>query len=287
MPEDESQTKDRASPKLEFPDADVEIVIPPTQGKKEPLQPGQPKSPDWKVLERAKARTPEHLWNQYCGPITRYWPEHERNMVKDAALKILGSEFAECIEGDGLKGHAKHKTIYPVYGGIGDLIIALVKYAHFAILVNLPYLPPDLKRGMVIKEFDEHFRVVAALARRGGVKEEDIQSTYQQWRWKISAAVVKGKITAYWDMEIENEIYPGKWQAPKAAPHVVAARVFAEVFIAHLPPKTPSLRIAEWVNIILKSLGREPASVSGLRSYIKEERHKIAQLPESKEVAIE
>ena len=98
----------------------------------------------WKVLRRAEAKNPagtERLFNRYCQPITRSWDDHERELTKEAALKIFDSEFSSYVEEDGLKGHARHKKTYPV--DVGNLIIALIKYAHFDRLVNLGKLVKD------------------------------------------------------------------------------------------------------------------------------------------------
>jgi len=60
---------------------------------------------DWKPIkiktkEQAKA---ERLFHQYCYPKPPGWEDREWEILKEAALKILSSEFAEFIEENGLK----------------------------------------------------------------------------------------------------------------------------------------------------------------------------------------
>ncbi|MBM4302531.1 MAG: hypothetical protein FJ121_13590 [Deltaproteobacteria bacterium] len=136
----------------------------------------------WKALKRAKAKKQteaERLFHQYCDPKPPGWEDREWEILKEAALKILSSEFAEFIEENGLKGHPLHKKIYQA--DVGQLIIALVEYAHFNRIINLPYLPPDVISAEIIKEFDEHFRWVSEILQIAGVR--NIADSWCPKRW--------------------------------------------------------------------------------------------------------
>lgn len=234
---------------------------------------------DWKPIkiktkEQAKA---EKLFHQYCYPITQSWEDRDREILKEAAIKILGSEFSEFIEENGLKGHALHKKIH--HTDVGQLIIALVEYAHFNRLVNLPYLPPDFVRREITKEFDEHFRWVSEILQIAGVRKDGIKTQGQKWRKEIQVAA--GKFPTYWREAISKKIWPGSiFVPPKQKPHVFAAYVFADVFVGYVP-KVPTGRMVEWVNIILKSLGRPPVSKSSLNAYISISKKQQPKIPMS------
>jgi hypothetical protein len=223
----------------------------------------------WKALERAKAKTQteaERLFSKYCLPITQSWDDHERNILKEAALKILSSEFAEFIEENGLKGHRLHKKIY--HTDIGNLIIDLAQYAHFNLLVNLPYFPRDIKRGIILKEFDERFNELCEILLVGGVGIDRFKKESQKCRKKLSARAAAGKISPYWRQAVDEKIWPGHSYVPKKQqPRLFAACRFADVFLGYVP-KVPTDRIVGWVNIILESLGRHTVSKSSLNAYI-------------------
>lgn len=255
MAEDESQTKEATK---------INIVITCSQEEKEPPHPDQHMSAGWKTLDKIKAKKAERLFHQYCYPKTRSWEDRDRDILKEAALKILSSEFSEFIEENGLRGHAGHKKIH--HTDVGALIIDLVEYAHFNRLVNLPYASLDFIRGGITKEFDEHFRWVSEILQLAGVRKNVIQKKGQEWRKKLQVAA--GKITPYWHEAISEKIWPGHRYAPKKQkPHVFAAHVFADVFLGYVP-QVPTDRLVEWVNIILKSLGRPTVSKSKLHVYI-------------------
>lgn len=228
----------------------------------------------WKVItiktkEQAKA---ERLFNQYCYPGAWFWKYPE---WKQAALDILS---ADIIEENALTGHLGHKKIYPV--ALGDLITDLVQ-RHFDYDVNLPSgqvshrLEGPLEKE-IVSEFDDHFRFVAAIARLGGIRSDLIQNIWDDWRKQVSTQVAKGKISPRWRQVIMDEIFPG-YAAPKKI-----AYAFADIFLRYVPnevPEVPPARIAQWVHVTLKSLGRRPVDDSVLREYVSNERQRISQLP--------
>jgi len=229
-----------------------------------------------KTKEQAKA---EQLFHQYCCPKTPGWEDREWEIFKEAALKILSSEFAEFIEENGLKGHALHKKIYQA--DVGQLIIALVEYAHFNRIVNLPYFPPDVIRAEITKEFDEHFRWVSEILQIAGVRKDGIQRKGQEWRKKLSAQVVAGKFPTYWREAIWEKLWPRRGNVPKKqSTHILAAQAFADVFVGYVP-EVPTGRMVEWVNIILKSLGRATVSKSSLNAYISISKKQQPKIPMS------
>jgi hypothetical protein len=261
------ETRDKQT--KESPEVSFNVVVHSSQEEDAPPKHHR-QGDSWKALERVKAKKEkepskaEQLFNQYCYPITQFWPEHERNIMKEASLKILSSEFAECIEGNGLKGHTRHNKIY--HTDVGNLIIALVKYAHFHPLVDLPYLPRDLMRGQITKEFDEHFFWVSEMLQLAGERKDVIQRKGREWREKIQAAAVE--FPPYWREIIWDKIWPGRGYVPKKQkPHMFAACKFADVFVGYVP-KAPPARITKWVNIILTSLERPTVSESKLNDYI-------------------
>ncbi len=92
------------------------------------------------------------LFNQYCHPNSHHWKSQTE---KQAALAMLGSG----IFGDNLlKGHAKHKTTYPV--NLGSLIYELVNvHGGYSYVPPISYVKED-----IIGEFDHHFSYVSAIA---------------------------------------------------------------------------------------------------------------------------
>lgn len=224
--------------------------------------------PKWKTIkikpkEQVEA---ERLFKQYCYPKIIIWDDHERDLVKEAALEILSSEFATCIKDDGLKGHAGHKKVYSV--DLGDLIIHLVRYAHYDLHVNRPYLPLDIQRGTILKAFDKLFTETCEILREGGVRLDRFIKVGGECRKKLSAQAAEGKISPYWRESIDEKIYPGhKYNPNRRSPHMFAACRFADVFLGFIP-QAPTARIVEWVNIILKALGRPTVSKSNLNDYI-------------------
>ena len=68
-----------------------------------------------------------------------------------------------------------------------------------------------------------------------------------------------------------GEIFPG-YPAPKKI-----AYAFADIFLRYVP-QAPRDRMAEWVNVTLKSLGRSAVSNSSLSDYIKEHQQ-ISPMP--------
>jgi hypothetical protein len=222
-----------------------------------------------RVIERTKAKkqtNAEQLYDKYCFPLTAPWEDRERIIMKKAALKILGSEFSEFIVENGLKGHARHKKIY--HADVGRLIIDLVEYAHFNHLVNLTYAPPDIKRGSIIKKFDEHWCWVSEMLLQAGVRKDGVEGKGKEWRKIILNAAEE--FPPYWREAIEEKVWPGRRYGPqqrKPKPHVFAAHVFTDVFLGYVP-EVPTGRIVDWVNIILKSLGRPTVSKSSLNTYI-------------------
>jgi hypothetical protein len=228
--------------------------------------------PKWKTIEiKPKEQVEaERLFNQYCYPITRSWDVQERDFVKEAAVQILSSEFASCIKDEGLKGHAGRKNVYPV--DLGHLIIHLVKYAHYERLVNLPYLPLDIQRGTILKEFDKLFTEICEILQEGGVRLDRFKKVGQECRKKLSARAAEGKISPYWRESVDEKIYPGHKYIPnRQAPHMFAACRFADVFLGFIP-QAPTARIVEWVNIILTALSRPTVSKSSLNDYISNSR---------------
>ena len=258
MAEDESQTREEAP--------EINIVITCSQEEKDPPQSDQHRSAGWKSLDKIKTKKAERLFHQYCDPKPPGWEDREWEILKEAALKILSSEFSEFIEENGLKGHPLHKKIYQA--DVGQLIIALVEYAHFNRIVNLPFFPPDVIRAEIIKEFDEHFRWVSEILQIAGVRKDGIQSKRQEWRKQLSTQVVAGKFPTYWREDIWEKIWPGHGNVPKKqSPRILAAQAFVDVFVGYVPD-VPTDRMVDWVNIILKSLGRPTVGKSSLNAYI-------------------
>lgn len=180
---------------------------------------------------------------------TNYFPE-----FKDEALAILRTGI---IGEDGLEGH---KETYLV--NQRDLIFALIdidfKYR------DISYFPQD-----IIKIFDYHFDSMVQFARLSGVTEKqikDIRDRLQKWRDKIIQAVSQDKFPSNW-----REIMKGESLASISYKPRSQAQAFALEFL-ELAPKADDIEIAEWVNKVLKSLGRPTASQSRLRGYISKER---------------
>lgn len=216
------------------------------------------------------------LFNQYCFPSYWFWGYPER---KKAALSILSSGI---FEGDELKGHATRQN-YPVVRGdtnvLGDLICDLVE-KHFGYDVNLPAgqvfhrLEGPLEQE-IVREFDDHFRFVAAIARIGGVRKDVIQNKCDEWRKQVSTRAVEGKIPLHWREIMMDEVYPGQGYYPAKK----IAYAFADIFLRYVPQALPA-SIAKWVNIVIESLGRKAVSDSGLRDYVSKEKRRGSQLPE-------
>ncbi len=247
-------------------------------------------SKGWKVLERVKAKQKaeppakklseaEQFFNQYCYPDTWFWEYWE---WKQAALDIISSRIRE---GNELKGHARRQN-HPVVNKdfvvnedvvvLGDLIIDLVE-KHFDYEVNLPpgrvfhRLEGPLEKE-IVNEFDDHFRFVAAIARLGGIRSDSVQNIWDDWRKQVSTQVVKGKISPRWRQVIMNEIFPGYTATKKIAYE------FADIFLRYVA-QAPTDRIAEWVNLTLKSLGRRPVSKSSLNYYISNKKQQSPVAP--------
>jgi hypothetical protein len=125
----------------------------------------------------------QRLFNQYCHPKSHYWKNQD---AKQAALAMLSSG----IFGDEvLKGHARHKTTYPVI--LEALIRELVDlYRAYVYLPPISYIKEDVTR-----EFDHHFSYVFAIAQLAGVKEKTIADRWDAWREELSKAVDEGKIS--------------------------------------------------------------------------------------------
>jgi hypothetical protein len=257
MSEEESQTK-------ETPGINVEI----TSNQEEKDQPPHRRHRSVS-LEALKA---ERLFNQFCYPKTWYWDYPE---WKQAALSILSSGI---FEGNELKGHARRQN-YPVVQGdsvvLGDLIINLVQ-RHFDYDVNLPSgqvfhrLEGPLVEDIVGK-FDDHFCFVAAIARLGGIRSDLVQNIWDDWRKQVSTRAVEGKISPRWRQIIMEDIYPGQGYYPPKK----IAYAFADIFLRHVSQAPPD-RIAEWVNVTLKSLRRPTVSKSTLNDYIKNHQASLA-----------
>lgn len=209
-----------------------------------------------RVLERARTKRQseaERLFSQYCKPQSGLWKSLN---WKQPALAILTSGI---FVGNALKGHARHKKNYPI--DLGDLI-------YFLVQTHLDYdlIPPILHQD-IIKSFEEYFDLAAGIARLGGVRESQIEKVKHTWREKISARVVEGKISPHW----RHVMLLG------SAPKEIYYR-FAGILLSQTPQAPPN-RIADWVNAILKALGREPVSKSILRDYIGKEQERSLNQP--------
>jgi len=209
-----------------------------------------------RVLERARTKRPseaERLFSQYCKPQSGLWESLD---WRSPALAILSSGI---FVGNTLKGHARHKKNYPI--DLGDLIYFLVQtYLDYDLISPVLHLD-------IIKSFEEYFDLAARIARIGGVRESQIEEVKQAWGEKISARVVKGKIPPDW----RHVLLLG------TAPKEICYR-FADILLSQTPQAPPN-QIADWVNAILKALGREPVSTSGLRDYIGKEQKRILNRP--------
>jgi len=209
-----------------------------------------------RVLERARNKRQseaERIFSQYCKSESYEW---QSPTYKRLALAILSSGIFKENE---LRGHARHKKNYPV--DLDHLLFDLVE-THLHYDLSLAYLHRD-----IIGSFDEYFDMMAGIARIGGVRESQIQRIKQTWREKISARVAQGKISPHW----RHIIQAGR------TPKEVYYR-FADLLLLYAP-QAPSSRIADWVNAILKSLGREPVSNSVLRDYVGKEQERIKKQP--------
>jgi hypothetical protein len=190
------------------------------------------------------------LFNQYCYPKSHFW---KNQPSKQAALDMLGSG----IFGDNvLRGHARHKTTYPVI--LEALIYELVNlYREYAYAPPISYIKED-----IVGTFDHHFSYVFGIA-QFAVKEKEIEGCWVAWREQISKAVDDGKISPDWRRLMEEKIFEGRRYRPKKL-----AYRFADVFLSYCL-LAPYLRIALWVNAILKSLGLDPFNKSSLCDYVK------------------
>ncbi len=199
------------------------------------------------------------LFNQYCHPESHFW---KNPASKQAALAMLGSG----IFGDNvLKGHAKHKTTYPVI--LEALIWELVNlHREYAYSPPVSYIKED-----IVGTFDHHFSYVAAIAQLAGVKENVIEARWDAWREQISKAVDNGKISSDWSRRMEEKRTERERDRPKKIAHE-----FADIFLAQCLLAPPS-RVADWVNAILTSLGRKRFSKSSLSDYVKVEQQKAQE----------
>jgi hypothetical protein len=207
---------------------------------------------NWKPIEiktREQAEA-ERLFNQYCHPKSPHW---KYQPAKQAALAMLRSG----IFGDNvLKGHARHKTTYPVE--LGALIYELENvYTGYT---NPP--PISFIKGDILQEFDRHSSYVAVIAQLVGVRKDVVENWSEDWREQISNAADKGEIPPDWRWIVEERLF-GRRYRPKKLGYV-----FADIFLSHCLLARPS-RIADWVNAILKGLDLKPLSKSSLTDYVK------------------
>jgi len=218
----------------------------------------------WKVLQRVKAKKEtepseaEQLFKQYCKTQSDLWKEKAR---RQAALAILSSGI---FDGPKLKGHERREDYVPEITGceakesFSYLIFELVQ-AH----LNYNVLPSFLRQD-IIAEFDDLFGRVASIAHIGGVRIDEIQRIKDRWREKISTRALKGKISPHWKLIV--------W----AGKPLKMAHEFVNILLTYIP-KAPPNKIAEWTNAILKSLGQKGVSMSGLYTYISEEKESRSQ----------
>ncbi len=209
--------------------------------------------------EAEKKSEAERLFNQYCYPESHHW---KSQASKDAALAMLGSR----IFGDNvLKGHAQHKTTYPVE--LGALIYELVNvYRGHSYVPPIAYVKED-----ILGEFDRHFSYIAAMEQLAGARKDAVENYWDARREELSKAVDDSKISPDWRRLMEEKMFEGRRYRPKKM-----AYVFADVFLAHCLLAPPS-RVADWVNAILTSLGRKCFSKSSLRDYVKVEQQKAQE----------
>lgn len=185
-----------------------------------------------------------------------YLPDFKQN-----ALAILSTGI---IEENGLKGHAG----YPV--NQRDLIIALIDTDYQ--YRNITFFPED-----ILKQFDSNFDSMAALAHLSGATDFQIKQAMddlKKLRDKISLSVSQGKFPPNWRELIKVELI-SSWRYHAKS----QAQSFAIVFLEYVPQASAN-KIAPWVNVVLKSLGRPTASKSKLREYIKKERQLRPWLPQ-------
>jgi hypothetical protein len=192
------------------------------------------------------------LFNQYCYPKSPHW---KNQASKQAALAMLGSG----IFGDNLlKGHAKHKTTYPV--NLGALIYELVNvHGGYSYLPPIAYVKED-----ILCEFDHHFSYIAAIVQLAGVRKDAVENYWDARREELSKAADNGKIPPDWRRLMEEKMFGGaRYRPPKMG------YVFADIFLSYCLLAPPS-RIAGWVNTILSCLGLKSRSKSSLSDYVKQ-----------------
>jgi len=200
---------------------------------------------------------PEALHWQNPSILVPFNPSNYLPHFKQDALAILGTGI---IGENGLKGHAGHKKFFPV--DQKDLIISLIDrdYQYHSIA----FYPGD-----ILKKFDSNLDSMVALARIAGATDFQIKQAkdnLKNLRDKIFFAVSQGNFPPNWRELIKEELISSYKHYPKTQ-----AQAFAIVFLEYVP-QAKTKRIVTWVNAVLKSLERLPASEARLWKYIEKER---------------
>lgn len=189
---------------------------------------------------------------------------------KQEALAILATGI---ITEQGLKGHAGHKKIFPFnQRDLRDLIVALLD-------IDYQYQEVYLSPRDILKHFDNRFESAAAFARLSGVRGKRIKEVHEEWREKISLAVSRGNFPSNWRELSKGNLVRSYKYLPKTE-----AQALANVFLQYASQAPPSIivewvptgRIVEWVNAILKSLGRPTVGKTNLNKFISKRRERLS-----------
>lgn len=223
----------------------------------------------------------EKLFEKYCKPQAWFWVYPD---WKYAAISLLKSPL---FEGTALKGPQKRGNYHLVTAEqnlLGDLIIDLVQ-EHFR-RGGDQFLPPHLNFhrlegdlvNEILEDFDTHFSIVAAIARLGGVRTDELEAKRRKWREKVLKRATVGRIPTHWRTLVWEMRAPGRGNALRLTPHETA-RAFAEVFLKYVPEASAN-QMAKWVITTMEALDRPTINKTRLRLYINERKKELQEAVE-------
>lgn len=222
--------------------------------------------------ELAKLRG-EKLFEQYCKPKMWLWQYPE---WKQAALDLLNSSLFVETSLKGTNKSGNYPLIWDDQNLLGDLFIDLVQ-EHFRRGLGGRRLEGDLSKE-ILEDFDTHFSIVAARARLGGVRRDELEGKQRKWRDKVLNCAKAGKIPHHWRSLVWDLRTPGRGYALKLTTQETA-RAFAEVLLRYVPKASANL-IAKWVLVVLKTLKRPIVNQTRLRSFIHRRKKDLEQTEE-------
>lgn len=174
-------------------------------------------------------------------------------------LKIMDSGifWRGMLKGRALSGGSPRKPKYKCYplSSSGEIYTLLRELAD-------QYIGDDVDEA--VEDFYRAFKAIAKTARYAGVSKAQIDNIMKSWGEKVES-------------KFESD-GPPEWWYSRSGPEVRSLPLherLAFTLVYRLPEsEIPHARIANWVNIILETLGEERVPDRTLRGFIKDNREK-------------